>query len=141
MAKPGRDAYGDTHNMINIKDHKTLIGMLSVPFHPTLIELILWFCVRFSQTTFTSSYRKDDSGVHGTIPCRGMDIRSKYFRDPQTVVDEINHHWEYDFNRPEKKCAVYHNAGFGPHIHLQVHNNTKRGEISWQKVKESTQTT
>ena len=112
--------------MICVKEHRVLVGMLAVPFHPTLIELVLWFCVRFSDTTFTSAYREGDPGVHGTIPCRALDIRSSKFENPWDVVDEVNRHWEYDFERPEKKCAIYHNIGLGPHIRLQVHSNTRK---------------
>ena len=110
--------------MICIKDHRVLIAMLEMEYHPTLIELVLWFSVRFSNTTFTSAYRKGDPGVHGTIPCRAVDIRSKGFEDPQGVADEVNRNWVYDPNRPEMKCCVYHDIGLGPHFHLQVHRNT-----------------
>ena len=44
------------------------------------------------------------------------------------ITDEINKYWIYDPERPEKKVAIYHDAGSGKHIHLQVHPNTRRNE-------------
>jgi len=110
--------------MIQVKDHKVLKGLLQYPFHPRMIELLSWFSIRYSETVITSAYR-EGFGVHGAIPCRGIDVRSWVFRRPQEVVDDINTHWEYDFERPEKVCAIFHDAGSGSHIHLQVHPNTK----------------
>lgn len=110
---------------IHIKSWKVLKGMLIVRFHPKMIALAEWVTVRYSEVVFTSAYRKDDKGVHGTIPCRGLDIRSWIYDEPQKIVDDINKHWEYDFKRPEKKCAILHNIGKGEHIHLQVHRRTK----------------
>ena len=111
--------------MIVIKNHKVLRQLLEVPYYPTLIGLALWVTARYSETTFTSGYRKEDKGVHGTDPCRGIDIRSKDFDDPKAVEEDINAHWTYDPERPEKGCALFHDVGRGEHIHLQVHPRTK----------------
>lgn len=110
--------------MICVKTHRVLIAMLEGSYHKTLVELIIWFLARYSDTCITSAFRDGDPGVHGTVPCRGMDVRSRNFENPQAVVDDINSHWVYDPGRPEKMCAIYHDVGLGPHIHLQVHNNT-----------------
>jgi len=114
---------------IKIKNYKVLNALMSVPYHPKLIDLNQWCCVRYSSWMFTSGYRREkihskDSGIHCTIPCRANDIRSLNLEDPQSVCDDINKHWIYDPKRPRFKCAKYHNTGRGWHIHLQVHNRT-----------------
>ena len=115
--------------MIAIKDLDVLDGMLRHPTHEILIELLKWFAVRFSQTVFTCAFEERDyPSVHCTIPLRGMDIRSRIFPDPQAVVDDINDNWIYDPDRPWLMCAIYHDTGRGPHIHLQVCDNTVRRE-------------
>lgn len=111
--------------MIAIKDHKVLRQILEVPYHPILINLELWVATRYSKVIFTSGYRAGDTGVHGTIPCRGKDIRSSCYSEPKLVEEDINAHWQYDPVRPEKKCALYHDVGQGAHIHLQVHPRTQ----------------
>ena len=111
---------------IKIRDWKTLKGFMVVPFHSKLIGMAEWVTVRYSNVVFTSAYRRGDTGVHGTIPCRGLDIRSWIYEDPQSIVDDINAHWRYDpLKRPEMMCAILHNVGQGEHIHLQVHDNTQ----------------
>lgn len=110
--------------MIQIKDHKVLDEVLKAEYHPKLRELLTWFCCRYSSCVMTSGYRKGDPGVHGTKPCRGADMRSRVFEDPEGVVADINAHWTYDPERPDYKCAVLHDTGSGKHIHLQAHNNT-----------------
>jgi len=113
--------------MIRVKDHKVLEGMLRHPAHPKLIELVLWFAVRYSETVFTCAYEaRDYPSVHSTIPFRGMDVRSRVFKDPQKVEDDINANWIYDPERPHLKCAIYHNMGRGRHIHLQVCDRTEK---------------
>ncbi len=109
---------------IQIKDYRVLRSLLEVPYHPTLIALILWITARYSETLFTSGYRKGDKGVHGQVPCRGTDIRSRVYDNPQAVVDDINAHWKYDPKRVNMRCALLHSVGKGLHIHLQVHPNT-----------------
>jgi hypothetical protein len=74
----------------------------------------------------TSHFRQGDKGVHGTNPCRGLDIRSWVYGDPQSICEMINRAYEYDPKRPDKRCAILHNVGKGEHIHLQVHPNTRR---------------
>jgi hypothetical protein len=110
---------------IRVKHYKALRGLLSAPFHPKLIALAMWVTARLSDVVFTSGYRKGDKGVHGQVPCRGLDIRSWIYPDPQMICDDINKHWIYDPERPDKKCAIYHNVGKGFHIHLQVHARTE----------------
>ena len=112
--------------MIRIKDIDTLDGMLIHATHPILIALLKWTVVRYSDTVFTCGWEQRKlPSVHSMIPLRGMDIRSRIYDDPQSVADDINAHWEYDHERPEMRCAIYHDTGRGPHIHLQVSDHTK----------------
>jgi len=114
---------------IRIVDSKAFRALLEVPYHPKMIALALWFIYRNNFPTITSGYRKDkihenDSGIHCTNPCRALDFSATKLIHPESVADDINAHWRYDPERPEMKCAVYHDVGFGHHLHLQVHDNT-----------------
>lgn len=112
--------------MIKIKNTDVLESMLIYPAHTKLIDLLKWFCTRYSETVFTGMYEKRDyPSVHDTNPVRGMDIRSRVFEDPQAVADDVNNHWIYDPDRPDKMCALYHDVGRGPHFHLQVCDHTE----------------
>jgi len=104
---------------IKIKSIGVLRNLLRAVYDDKLILLIAWVITRYSDVVFTSGYREGDKGVHGTLPCRGMDIRSWIYNDPQAIVDNINEHFSYDSDRPNKKCAVLHDTGRGMHIHLQ----------------------
>jgi len=121
---------------LQVKNHRVLMELLAVPYHPNLIKLICWCAIRFTDRdhpfVFTSGYRTGDKGVHGLIPCRGMDIRSSVYGNPQKIVDEINAHFIYDPKRPfhvvnghkePLRCAKYHGPPW--HIHLQAHNRTQ----------------
>jgi len=112
------------------KNYKVLRALMEVPYHPKLIALVLWFCHRNNDPVITSAYRKGrvhpkDSGIHMTIPCRAVDMRSRNLKHPEAVRDDINQHWAYDPTRPNLKCCVYHNTGRGWHFHLQVHDRTE----------------
>lgn len=113
--------------MIAIKDVSALISIL-VSFHPILIDIISWLEETYSRTCITCGHRPGDKGVHGTIPCRGIDIRSWVFAKPKKIVEHINMRWQYDPERPKMKCAILHDVGSGEHIHIQVHPNTVRKE-------------
>ena len=111
--------------MISIKDTSVLTSVL-IGFHPALIDILVWLTEVYNRTVITCGYRPDDSGVHGTNPCRGLDIRSWVFTNPIKVTQHINEMFQYDPERPEMNCAVFHDSGSGNHIHLQVHDNTVR---------------
>ena len=118
--------------MINYKDEEVLRGMLSVRWHPILINIYEWLDERHGeQVIVTCAYEdRDYPSTHSMDPLRAFDIRSWVFDDPQKIVDEINIYWLYDFDRPTKKTAIYHDTGRGAHIHVQVHDNTiKNGLI------------
>lgn len=111
-------------NICTIKDLKVFNALMSAPYHPKIVGLLTWFACRYSDFCITSGFRFGDSGVHGTIPCRAVDLRSSTFKEPWAVRDDVNKHWVYDPDRPEYKCCVYHDAGSGFHFHLQVHPKT-----------------
>lgn len=91
--------------------------------HPLLQEMITdleeTFRVEFLNT---SNYRPGDSGVHGHG--RGFDLACTYDPLGKVIEDYINTEWLYDPSRPTMKCCMYHDAGSGKHIHLQVHPAT-----------------
>jgi len=113
--------------MICIKDKSVLLSLLSIEYDPKLIEILTWLAGKYpEQIIITCGYRAGDKGVHGTIPCRAVDIRSWTFKHPDRVTNYINYEWVYDSERPGKKVAIFHDAGSGLHIHLQVHRNTRK---------------
>ena len=119
--------------MINCKDKTVLRGVLSVGWHPLLINLYEWLLDRHeSKIVLTCGYEaRDYASTHSVVPLRAFDIRSWTFADPKAVVDEINAVWMYDYERPDKVIAIYHDVGRGAHIHIQVHDNTiKNGVFS-----------
>ena len=73
----------------------------------------------------TSIYRENDRGVHGTLPCRGLDLSCPDRHFGKLIETYVNQKFEYDNDRPEKKCCMYHDVGSGWHIHLQSHPNTQ----------------
>ena len=111
--------------MIIIKDEETLEGLLFA-YHPTLVKIVLFVFAYEGKICITCGYREGDIGVHGTVPCRGIDLRSWIYPNPQDIVDRVNSKWIYDPDRPDMKCAVLHATKSGAlHIHLQVHPNTE----------------
>lgn len=93
--------------------------------HPVLREIALAVEERFGTKVVTSLYRIGDSGVHGQLPLRGLDLRCRTRRHGEMVEKFVNDRWQYDPNRPEMQCCLCHNTGQGLHLHLQVHPNTK----------------
>ena len=118
---------------LKVKNHKVLMSLLAVPYHGKLIEIIAWCSIRYHELVITCGFRAGDKGVHGTRPyCRGIDIRSWIYDDPQKIVNDINNHFEYDPTRPTHivdgveeplQCAKLHDV-YGEHIHLQAHPRT-----------------
>lgn len=114
---------------IKVQTVKVLRALLEVPYDTRLIALAIWFCVRHNFPMITSAYRANavhakDSRIHSTIPCRAMDFSVCDIPDPESACQDVNQYWQYDPKRPWMKCALYHDVGLGPHIHLQVHRNT-----------------
>lgn len=94
--------------------------------HPTLKAMLKDLEGYLGEQTITSAYRKDDPGVHGQWPSRGLDIKCQDPIRGRQIEDYLNGHWQYDPNRPQFHAALYHNAGGGWHIHMQCHPNTKK---------------
>ena len=106
--------------MIQAVNYLVLKNLMLATYDEQLVNLTLWASHRLDKFCITSAFRPGDLGVHGTIPCRGLDIRSSLYKDPDDICRDINEHWTYDASRPSLKCALYHDVGQGPHIHLQV---------------------
>lgn len=75
--------------------------------------------------TVTSLYRINDKGVHGQLPCRGIDLRMRDMFIGKEIERTINDEYIYDPNRPEMKCAILHGEGANLHLHLQTHPHTR----------------
>ncbi len=94
---------------------------------PTLREILsLIEASTGVEFTITSLYRIGDDGPHGTLPLRATDLRCRTSTLGLAVETLVNSRFRYDSDRPAKQCAIYHDAGSGAHIHLQVHPNTRR---------------
>jgi hypothetical protein len=76
--------------------------------------------------TITSLYRIGDSGNHGQLPLRAMDLRCRSYAYGAPIEEWVNYNWIYDPNRSTKKCCIIHDTGSGLHFHFQVHPNTER---------------
>ena len=93
--------------------------------HPKMRELLAWIHDQEGWQVITSLYRIGDDGVHGTLPLRAVDLRANEI-EGKTLENLINGNWQYDPGRLNMKVAIFHDIGQGPHLHLQVHENTKR---------------
>ncbi len=76
------------------------------------------------ELTVTSLYRIGDSGVHGQLPLRGIDVRVRDEPVGRALRKLINLNWTYDPDRPGLKCAILHGRSSNLHLHLQTHPNT-----------------
>ena len=111
---------------IKIKDFSVLEQLLVCSYHSKLIEVLQWFCTTYEKVTFTCGHRSGDVGVHGTLPCRAVDLRSLDYENPKSVEEQTNKVWTYDLTRPDMKVAFLHDVGSGMHFHIQVHDRTRR---------------
>ena len=111
--------------MIEIKNPEVLDSLLGWLYHHKLRKLMLWTAKRF-RIFITEGHRekRHPNDLHGTLPIRAIDIRTRIYSDPQKIADEINENWIYDPKRPHMKCAVYGDQNHLDHIHLQVHPTT-----------------
>jgi len=95
--------------------------------HPLLREMVSdlenSLGIEFTQT---SLYRINDSGVHGQLPLRGMDLRCRDKEFGEFVCNWIDKRWLYDPFRKEMKCCIAHGSGNGYHLHFQVNPKTRR---------------
>lgn len=72
----------------------------------------------------TSMYR-EDSGIHGTIPLRAIDLRCRNNVMGELIKKYLNKNWKYDINRKFLNVCLYHDTGKGKHLHIQTHPNTR----------------
>ena len=92
-----------------------------------LRDLVVWIEDKTGmEFTGTSLYRIGDTGVHGTLPVRGVDLRCRDASLGKNIEALVNGEWVYDPKRASKKCAYLHGKGSNLHLHLQVHPNTKK---------------
>lgn len=107
-----------------------LIDLAQLEFiRPTLRKMVLSTEVEFKHDMLfkvTSLYRIGDNGVHGQLPLRGIDIACTDSQVGERVAAWVNNHYIYDHTRPWMKCCMFHDVGLGPHLHFQVHPNTRR---------------
>lgn len=83
--------------------------------------------------TITSMHRSGDSGVHGTMPLRAVDLRCRSKTVGTELERFINSNWCYDPARPGYQVCRAHGQGNNYHLHIQVHPNTKRSEtFKWR---------
>ncbi len=95
--------------------------------HPTMRKLAAWLQDVTGLTfTITSIYRTTGTGVHTTLPVRGLDLSCRLESLGKLIAAEVNSNWAYDPDRPEMECCIFHDVGQGPHLHLQVHPSTTR---------------
>ena len=97
-------------------------------YHPILMDVLEWLedatGLEFTQT---STYRDGDRGTHGTIKLRAVDLRCRIATIGVAIEILVNNNWQYDPERPQKACCLYHEVGAGgKHLHIQVHPNTVR---------------
>lgn len=133
----GTDSHGDHDLTIFHRLH-------SIPWHPNLVRVFDWvywqLANRKATIRLTSGWRpleqiSGESGIHATEPLRAVDFTVVYFHKEETKALCIigNRMWEYDSSRPGKyKVFIPHEYKtktgqlLGYHIHMQVHDNTKR---------------
>lgn len=99
------------------------------PWHINLVKVVSWLPSVMDRIVCTGSYRPlkiygNDSGIHGQIPLRALDFRSRFYVRPGNIESVINRMWVYDPLRPHLQVCVYHNTGRGYHFHVQIHENT-----------------
>jgi hypothetical protein len=76
--------------------------------------------------TITSLYRLNDTGNHGQLPLRAMDLRCRGETFGRQIEAYINATWVYDPDRTHLRCCVLHDTGSGMHFHFQVHPHTEK---------------
>lgn len=139
---------------VEIKNKDVLLGLLQWQFHTILRNLIGWWVDNIGSLYVTEGYRKKkhSNDLHGTLPGRAIDARSRIYVKPDMVADKVNRVWVYDSNRPHMKCVYLHarcpecghnnqapwhkkcdkcraNITKNWHFHIQIHPRTKYVEI------------
>ena len=94
-------------------------------FHQKLRLLMADLVIEFGTFRVTSLHR-DDGGVHDTIPLRAIDLGCKNEELGRLIEKWMNEHWTYDPERPAYDVCLYHDTGQGIHLHIQVHDSTRK---------------
>ena len=119
---------------IQIKNKAVLTALLLKQYDHNLISIIedLIDILGERDVVITEGWRTG-GGVHSTLPCRGMDIRSWIYADAELeeIKMKINELWIYDPERPNMACMMVHNVGKGIHAHIQSHPRTIRKVKCW----------
>lgn len=113
---------------IEVKDEDVLHGLMQYRFDPMLCRIVRWIAQEWGRIVITEGYRqkRHNNDLHGEIPVRAVDLRSRIYMKPEMVADKINSEWQYDYQRPDMQVCVYHDSGEGKHFHVQTHPNTRR---------------
>ncbi len=112
------------------KDRKVARALLTSGYDAVLSEVLLWIQEKIPEfrMVFTSGFRVYERGVHGTNPCRAVDLRCHDKMIGPYIKNTVNSTWEYDYKRPRKGCALFHSVTGKEedlHLHVQVHPNTR----------------
>ena len=93
--------------------------------HERLRAVLRWLLPIIGAAVITSLFRLNDDGIHGTLPLCALDIRCRNAALGKTLAEMINDHWQYDHRRPDMMVAAWKDKVKGPHLHIQVHGNTR----------------
>lgn len=112
---------------IQIKDEEVLAGLMGREFHHRLIKIVCWIAEHYG-LYMTESHRHayHIGDTHATDPVRAIDLRERFYADPEAVAAAINAKFQYDPERPKKLVAKIHENRNtkGLHFHVQSHPNT-----------------
>jgi len=112
---------------IQIKDVNVLAGLMGRKCHPMLITVACWIAESHG-LYMTESYRNPyhPGDLHAMEPLRAIDLRHRFYNDPESVAKAVNEKFQYDPGRPGKLVAFVHKNrnSKGIHFHIQVHDNT-----------------
>lgn len=115
--------------MILVKNPESISELLQL--HPAMRNLLIWLEPRWPIPNITITRIKyppvpNESGVHQTVPHRGVDLRTSDLAPASRpgVVALINANWHYGGD-PGKRVALLHAVdGGAEHLHLQVRDET-----------------
>lgn len=99
--------------VISFKDSSVLLSVLTHQCHEILISIIMWLISDCHiPVCITCWFRRGDQGVHGTIPVRGVDLRSRTLGDPKAVAAMVNDAWVYAGNDDSDlhRVCLYHRS-------------------------------
>ena len=105
--------------------------------HSTLTDLVQWIVgkeIWGPHMVVTSVFRDHveqqrvnasmlGRSAHGVLPVRAADVRIRDLSETlvASAAETINDNWQYDFDRPNLRCALIEHD----HMHIQVHPHTQ----------------